>query len=405
MKSKKLLLISQVFYPDQVSTASLFTDMCSVLAEDGLEVEVWAGHPSYTVLNRQPENLVYKGINITYLRSTNFPKDNLSGRLLNMLTFTASVCIKILFSRDKTPVWTHTTPPLLGIILSFICFCKKRKFIYILLDIFPEGLIRLGKVSGRNPIIRLWQWMFFKSLSVSTKIIAIGRDIKSWIDNNCIQCNGKTEYIPHWQDDKLIFPLPFNENKFIIEEKLTERFVIQYSGNMGLWNELKTIGKVVRRNIENVEFIFVGGGVRKNELLEEFSLDEQKNVLFMPFQPNEVFNEIISASHVHLVTLRDGLEGMAVPCKIYGILAAGRPVIAIVPENSEIAYVVKEENCGIIVRPGDLDGLAAAICMLKSDESLVKQMGINSRNAFMKKYTTRVIAESYKKVLSQLYDS
>src|SRR5450759_4345331 len=104
--SKKFLLISQVFYPDQVSTANLFTNLCSVLAEDKIEVEVWSAHPSYTELKRQPANLLYKGIKIHYLPSTNFHKNSLPGRLFNILTFTVSAALKILFSSDKTPVWT-----------------------------------------------------------------------------------------------------------------------------------------------------------------------------------------------------------------------------------------------------------------------------------------------------------
>lgn len=400
--AKKVLLISQVFYPDQVSTASLFTNLCSVMVEKGVEVEVWSGQPSYSTITRQPKRQIYNGINIRYLRSTNFPKDRLTGRLINMLTFTVSACLKILFSHDKRVVWTHTTPPLLGILVSFICSLKKRKFIYILLDIFPEGLIRLGKVSGNNPLISLWHKLFIRSLARSTGIIAIGRDIKQWVDTSCIACQNKTVYIPHWQNEELIFPVPIDQNRFVSEKKIAGNFLIQYSGNMGLWNELSTIGKAVKKNIEGVHYVFVGDGVRKKELLNEFIAEEQGNITIMPFQPNEVFNDIISASHVHLVTLRDGLQGMAVPCKIYGILAAGKPVIALVPEESEIAYVVKEEKCGIVINPTDTEGLINAINLFKSDNSLLIQMGLNSRNAYLKKYTTRIIAEKYLSLLDQI---
>jgi colanic acid biosynthesis glycosyl transferase WcaI len=399
---KKFLLVSQVFYPDQVSTANLFTNLCCVLAEDGVDVEVWSAHPSYTELKRQPEIMEYKGIKIRYLHSTNFTKSNLPGKILNTFTFSVSAGLKILFSRDKTPVWTHTTLPLVGIVLSFICSLKKRKFVYILLDIFPEGLIRVGRVSGKNPLILLWQRFFIRSLKKSEKIIVIGRDIKKWIDDICTECQKKTEYIPHWQDENLIYPINFEESIFIREMGLKGKFVVQYSGNMGIWNEMATLGKAVRKNPENVEFIFVGGGVRKKELLDEFPAENQNNVLILPFQPNENLSNILSASHVHLVTLKEGLEGMAVPCKIYGILAAGRPVIAMVPENSEIAYTVKEDNCGFVINPSDLSGLMETIDLLKNDQNLIVQLGRNSREAFLKKYTTRIISERYKALLDKL---
>lgn len=400
--SKKFLLISQVFYPDQVSTANLFTSLCSLLAEENTEVEVWSAHPSYTELSRQPKRLYYKGINIFYLPSTNFKKSSLTGRFFNILTFMISASLKLFFSKEKTPVWVHTTPPFLGILLSSICSLKRRKFIYILLDIFPEGLIRLKKVSGRNIFVRLWQRLFIKTLQKSERIIVIGRDTKQYVIEICQDCQGRIEYIPHWQDDNLIFPIDFDKNKFVIEKGLEEKFIVQYSGNIGIWNEVKTMGRAVKKNIENIFYIFVGEGIRKAELLNEFTVENQKNVLLMPFQNNNNFNNILTASHVHLVTLKEGLEGMAVPCKIYGIMAAGRPVIALVPDNSEIAFIVKEENCGLVVNPGDTDGLIGAISYLRDNEELRRQMGQNGRKAFEKKYTTRIAAESYKALLNKV---
>jgi colanic acid biosynthesis glycosyl transferase WcaI len=263
-------------------------------------------------------------------------------------------------------------------------------------------LIRLGKISKKNPFVIIWQSLFIKALIRSTRIIVIGRDIRQWVANECKECLDKVLYIPHWQDENLIFPVEYKKNAFVLEHGLENKFVVQYSGNMGLWNEIQTMGKAVKRNLENVVFIFVGGGLRKEELFFEFSVEEQQNVIMLPFQPNESFNNILTASLVQIVTLREGLEGMAVPCKIYGILAAGIPVIAMVPEQSEIAYVVKEENCGFVLNPTDLDGLLNAITVLKSDENMRKKMGRNSRNAFEKKYTSRIIAARYKTLLNEL---
>ncbi len=399
---KKFLLISQIFYPDQVSTANLFTGLCTLLAEDNIEVEVWSAHPSYTESARQPRQRKYKGIIIHYLPSTNFKKSSLTGRFFNILTFAISSTLKLLFSKEKTTVWVHTTPPFLGILLSGVCSFKRRKLVYILLDVFPEGLIRLGKVSRGNLLIRFWQRQFVITLKRSEKIVAIGRDIKQYVIEICQECTSKIEYIPHWQDDNLIFPIDFEKNEFIIEKGIKDNFIVQYSGNIGIWNEVSTMGKAVKINTEKVFYIFVGEGIRKEELLNGFDLENQQNVLLLPFQNNENFNNVLNASHVHLVTLKKSLEGMAVPCKIYGILASGRPVIALVPANSEIAYVVKEENCGIVVDPEDTDGLINAIILLRDNDILRKQMGLNGRMAFEKKYTTRIVAKKYKALLDKI---
>lgn len=399
---KKFLLISQVFYPDQVSTANLFTTLGTALSAEDIEVEVWSAHPSYTVSDRQPGKKFYKGMTIYYLPSTNFKKSSFPGRALNILTFLFSASSKLLFSKEKVPVWVHTTPPILPIVISKICSLRNRKFINILLDIFPEGLIRLGKVSGNNIFIRLWQRMFVNSLLRSEKIIVIGRDIAQYVLDICPDCLKKLEYIPHWQDDNIIFPINFSNNNFIVERHLGTKFVVQFSGNFGIWNDVKTMGKAVTENIENVFYIFVGDGIRKAELLNELRLDEQENVMVLPFQDVNNFNNILNASHVHLVTLNQGLEGMAVPCKIYGILASGRPVIGIVPDNSEIAYIIKEENCGLVVAPGDLDGLINAIIFLRDNATARIIMGQNGRRAFEQKYTSKVAGERYKELINRI---
>ena len=138
------------------------------------------------------------------------------------------------------------------------------------LDIFPEGLIRLGKVSGRNILIRWWAKLFVASLRKSEKIIVIGRDARELVIKICDECRDKTEYIPLFQDENLIFPVNFDKNRFVTEQNLSDKFVVQYSGNIGLWNEVRTMGKAIRQNPENVEFIIVGGGYRKKELFDEF---------------------------------------------------------------------------------------------------------------------------------------
>ena len=281
---KKFFLISQVFYPDEVSTAGLFTNLCSVIAEGGYEVIVWCAHPSYSARNRQPKKAVYKGIKIFYLPSTNFHKDNILGRFANMFTFSISVLFKLLFSKEREPVFTHTTPPPLGIIVSFVCAMRKRKFCYILLDIFPEGLIRLGKVSRNNLLIRFWNFLFVTSLKKSNRIIVLGRDMKAWIEKINSGIAQKTDYIPHWQDDNIFFPSEFRNNEFVKSYNLEKKFVVQYSGNMGLWNEMETFGKAVQTNLEGVLFMFVGGGVRKNELIRSFQSSDLQNTLFLPFQ-------------------------------------------------------------------------------------------------------------------------
>lgn len=397
----RLLLITQVFYPDEVSTANLFTNLCSVLVREGVDVDVWCAQPSYTSTLKQSKKLFYNGISITFLPSTQFRKTFFVGRLLNYTTFMLSVLWKLFLTRDNKTVITHTTPPSLGIVLSLACSLKGRKFIYVLLDIFPEGLIRLGKISRRNIFVKTWQYLFRLSLKKSDRVVVIGRDMLAWIDQLSDR-NEHIEYIPLWQDSELISPVDFKTLNLFSEFGLNDSFVVQYSGNMGLWNDMTTIGKAVISNPGKVTFMFVGDGMRKKELIDSFNGGLPENVLMMPFQTNADFRKTVTACHAALVSLGKGLEGMAVPSKIFGIMAAAIPVIAIVPFDSEIAMIVKEENCGIVVDPGDSQGIVNAVLRLKSDEENRRKMGANGRKAFEEKYTTMVAALKYKKMLTDI---
>lgn len=397
---KKFFLISQVFYPDEVSTANLFTKLSAKIAEDkNIMVNVWCAQPSYSILKRQPKHLVYKNMNITYLHSTNFKKDYFFGRLINYLTFTLSVVIKLIFSKDKTPVFTHTTPPSLGIIISLICKLKKRKFIYVLLDIFPDGLVRLGKFKEKSLWVKIWEKINRRTFKRCHQIVVIGRDMKKWLLNFYPEAQDKIHYIPLWQDETLIRPVKFEQNPFVKEYKLNKKFVVQYSGNMGLWNDMEILGKVTRFQWNDIQFMFIGGGMRKKELLTAMDNPVPEYVQLIPFLSNKEYAYAVSACHIALVSLQKDLEGMAVPSKIIGIMAAAIPVIAVVPDESEIAVIVHEENCGLVVSPGDVRALKEAIETLKNNVVLRKQMAQNGRLAFEKKYTTSIVAEKYKQLL------
>lgn len=399
MAEKQILLISQVFYPDEVAVANLFTNLCSVLVQSGLGIEVWCAQPSYTTNVHQLNEREYKGIKIHYLKSTSFPKDRMSGRISNLFTFSTSAAFKLMFSRDKRTVVSHTTPPFLAIVLSFICSLKKRRFIYILMDVFPDGLIRLKKVSSGNIFIKIWQTLHLAALKRCSEIIVIGRDMKNWILSFYPEGSEKIHYIPLWQDANLIRPVGYEDNPFVIQYNLVDQFVVQYSGNLGLWNEMEPIGFAINSNIANVKFVIIGGGMRKKELDQYLKKNDNENLMFLPFQTNENYSFSVSACHAALVSLRNGLQGMAVPSKIIGIMAAGIPVIALVPPDSEIAYILEEEECGVRVDPNDGDGLTNAILRLKSDDKLRQKLGKNGRDAFLRKYTTEVIAEKYLSII------
>lgn len=400
---KKFFFVTQVFYPDETATASLFTDLTVRLAEyPDINVEVWCAQPSYLTTQRQPRHSVYKNIKIRNLPGTNFQKENILGRLINYLTFSLSLFLSLLLSKDKSPIFTVTNPPFLGAIVLFISKIKHRKYIYVIHDVYPDGIIKLNKLSEKSIISKIWSWVNKSVLRNSERVIVLGRDMTEVIKR--IEPISKIEYIPNWNDENLFSPLKYEINPFVIEYGLLNKFVVQYSGNMGIWHDMKPLASVANKlENENIHFFFIGSGIRRKELFEQWGDKVPLNTIVLPYQPKSKIGQTLTACHVAIITLREGLEGMAVPSKLYGILAAGIPIIGMVPENSEIAQVIREENCGYVIKPCDENMLMTAILELRDNPEKQKLFGENSRKAFEAKYTTRKISLRYYTLINEIY--
>ena len=396
----RFFLITQVFYPDECAAASLYTDLSIELVKaNNTEVTVWCAQPSYTTTTKQPRKAVYEKINIHYIPTTNFLKSNLLGRILNYISFSFFLLFKLLFSRDKHPVYFISHPPFLGLLVMFICKIRRRKFINIMLDVYPDGLIKLGAIKPNGIIAVLGKKANTITFRKASRNIVIGRDMKAWISEVCPEASDKTVYIPLWQNDS-IKPILFEQNNFVKKMNLSDKFVVQYSGNMGLWHDMKTFAKAASAMEKSgVTFLFIGEGMRKQELYETWNNNVPSNTIVLPFQPKSDIGESLTACHIALISLNKGLEGVAVPSKLYGILASGVPVIALVPSTSEIAYVIQEENCGFVIEPGDVQTLIKAITELKNNASLYTEMSANSLKAFHNKYSTAIVARKYAEII------
>ncbi|HJS75418.1 MAG TPA: glycosyltransferase family 4 protein, partial [Vicinamibacteria bacterium] len=177
----------------------------------------------------------------------------------------------------------------------------------------------------------------------------------------------------------LLSPGP-KDNPFSRDHGLHDRFVVLHAGNIGLSQNLDSVLDVAAR-LEHVTFLFIGDGVRRQPLEEDARRRGLANVRFLPYQPRERMRETYATADVFLVSLKWGLAGYIVPSKLYGILAAGRPYVAAVEDDSEVAAITREHDCGIVVAPGDVEGMSHEISRLHRDRDLSRRLGENARRA------------------------
>jgi len=154
--------------------------------------------------------------------------------------------------------------------------------------------------------------------------------------------------------------------------------VALHAGNLGFYGAWGTLLKAAEmlRN-ENAALVFVGDGANRASL--EASAADSPNVRFLPFRPFEQVPHVMMAGDVHIVTIKRGLEGVVVPSKLYSILAAGRPVLAVAPDSSDAARIVTQSGCGLAADPDDPAAVAKAICELRSDPARLCEMGRRAR--------------------------
>jgi glycosyltransferase involved in cell wall biosynthesis len=195
--------------------------------------------------------------------------------------------------------------------------------------------------------------------------------------------------VHNWADGEAVRPRPLAGHALRAEWGWDGRFVVLYSGNMGLAHEFETVLGVAEalRDRDEVLFAFVGGGPRRGEIEEQVRRRGLRNVEFRPYQARERLGDSLTAGDVHLVTLRERMAGLLVPSKIYGILAAGRPTVYVGPDEGEIAEILRSGACGVRVAPGDEQGLAEAVLRYASSESHRLEHGRNARRLFERRFT------------------
>jgi len=382
--NKSLIFSCQLYYPDSQSTSQLFTAVMEGLALRGHEVKVFCGFPNGAYKNKIPRYEICNGVVIERLGLRLSSKRSFINRALSYTSYMACLLPKLILTNGDCRFFAVTNPPFLAWILSMACLINRKKFIFMFLDLHPEGLIALGALPEKTWYVRLWKYLNGLSYRRAEKLFVLGRDMIPILSRNYRLERSIFRYIPHWSASESKSPISFSESKFPKIWGVSDSFVVQYSGNMGLWHDVDTFvraAKILELHKE-IQFVFVGDGIRKEKAINLSREINVQNIHWKEFVPLNELSESLAGCHLALISLNKNLEGVAVPSKLYGILASGRPVIAQVPQKSEVAITVLENGCGVVVEPGDAKGLADVIYRLSRDVSAVDLMSAAAYNSY-----------------------
>ena len=376
-----ILLLNQYYPPDTSATAKMAAQVAEKLAERH-QVTVVAGRPSYDPDEFYPFAFLRRDIrdNLTVERvaSTAYPRHQMRRRVSNYLSYLALAVPRALAIHPDI-VLAMTDPPVAGIAGAFIARMADRPFVYNIRDLYPDMAIG-GDIVQPNRWVDRWEKMHRRALHQAARVIVLGDDMRDRIISKGVSPDRVVVV-----RDGASFPPSLPERNDLVVQKIRcdFSFVALHAGNLGFygaWDSLLKAADILRN--ENTGLVFVGDGA--NRAAMEISAKPLPNVRFLPFFPIEQVPHVMMAGDVHIVTVRRGLEGVVVPSKLYSILAAGRPVLAIAAAESDAARIVRESGCGISADPDDPAAIAAAIRELRNDQNRLIQMGIRAKETAAK---------------------
>jgi colanic acid biosynthesis glycosyl transferase WcaI len=391
----KILVISQVFYPDTVSVAQHLSDLCFALSNNGHKIEVITSRYPYEeksqkYLNRETLN----GILIRRIFSTGLGKANAIYRLIDFITFNFSIFFRLLFVKKKSfdLIIGLTVPPLLSFFGSYIAKIKSMKFFYWIMDMQPELAIQSGLIKANSLVAYVFTKMGDYTLKNSNHIIALDHFMKKYVAERRGKDND-ISVIPVWPVMNEFYSGARLQNPFRIEHGFGDKIVIMYSGNHSYVHSLDTLLELANelKNDERFLFVFVGGGVRKKDVTEYKIKNKLNNIIQLPYQPREKIHFSLGSSDFQVVILGDGQVGYTHPNKIYGALFIGKPIIYIGPKESHITEILSEMDGNIIVSHGQVLELKSQLLEFVTNPSQFENVGMNNRGIAQKKYTPKLL--------------
>lgn len=404
---KNLLVYAHYYYPDVASTGQILTELAEGL-NDTFHTTVICTVPSYTgKISRYYRKHKYyyeniNGVDVLRIRVPEFRKSFALSRIFNILSYFFSAIFATFRVGHQDYVFTISQPPVLGGLLGVIGkHIKKAKLIYNIQDFNPEQVMAVDFT--HNKLILNAMMMLDKySCRQASKVIIVGRDMIETLQNR-FKKMVPYAHINNWINEEEIYPLPKNDAgvlEFKRKYGLEDKFVIMYSGNIGLYYDLANILKTIEKfkDEEDVVFAFIGEGSVLEELRTYQEARQLSNVIFIPYQPKSDLIYSLNAGDVHFVVNAKGIKGVSVPSKLYGVMAVGKPVLGIMDEGAEARLIVEEAECGISVEPGDYEAIEKLIenyIKLRDTEKL-QEMGARGREYLIRNLTRKVSVEKYR---------
>lgn len=411
MSKPVLLILSQTFVPDPASVGQHMADVAVEMARrgkaDGYRVIVYAsarGYEDPTAVYPSREILGgVGGAEIRRLPFASFGKKSLPLRVLGTFIFQFQALLAGLLTPNVKAVFFSTSPPLIGIVAVIIHMLRGVPLAYWAMDLNPDQLIALGKLKATSPVARFLEATNRLVLRESALIVALDRFMAQRLRER-VRIRGELLVMPPWPHEDQLEPVERATNPFRLRHGMADKFVVMYSGNHSPSNPLTTLLAAARelQHDDRFLFAFVGGGAGKKEVDATIAAG-LRNAISLPYQPMSELRNSLTAADVHVVSLGDAMVGVIHPCKIYGAMAAGRPIFFLGPRPSHISDILDAHPIGVSIAHGDVAGAVSGLCRLRDlPPARLRAMGQHARQTLAAELSQEALRRQFCDALERL---
>ena len=387
----RVCIINEYFHPDNTGgTGTVLSHLVRHLKDNHPELTIdvittrslYRGEKTFLSLSE-----MWDGVNISRIGVPRPRTAKMVVRLGAGWLFSIAALLKLMKRRRYDLVLVTTAPPTLPLAMQWMRLLRVP-YVYVIYDLFPDVPVALGILREKSCITRICRHLQRKWLHNASSVVVLGRCMRDHLAKTYDLAHERIEVISIWSSDQHIVPLS-KQTRFRAAHDLKGRVVL-YAGNFGQcqdFDNLLNAANHLQESGSDITLVFVGEGPKKEYILHRVKEENLTNVRVLPFVTREEFPDLLATADISLVTLEPGAEGLGVPSKFYNILASGRPTVAVVAPDSEVARVVEEAGCGVTVAHHDSRALAQVLANLCADKARLDEMGAAARRVFETDYT------------------
>jgi glycosyltransferase involved in cell wall biosynthesis len=389
-RTPRVVFVNRFYHPDISATSQILTDLTRRLATLGFDTHVVCSRQLYEQpCDPLPAEESIEGVSVHRVWTTRFGRAHLPARAVDYLSFypAAVQAVSRLVGAGDVVV-AKTDPPLLSVVVGPVARLRAARVVNWMQDVFPEIAGRVPSGGLPAALVPALMRLRDRSLRRASMNVVLGAGMRDYLRGRDVP-DARLRVVANWAIGEPVLQMPASASRLRGELGLDGRFVVGYSGNLGLVHDSATILGAAEhlRSDPDIVFLMIGGGSGMRGLETSARARGLANIRFLPYQPRELLVDSLAAADAHLVSLLPEAEGLVVPSKLYGVMAVGRPVVFIGDTRGEVAHAIERARCGAAVPSGDVRGLVAQLQALRADGELRLRLGRNAAEAYQSNYT------------------